>query len=110
VIDPSRRVVRALAAAVSAQQLALTVEGPLRDRIEQSANASIEQVLIDYCGTPPRLIPWPLPGPPPWTLAIAFELSEIANATEAVGMREGLLKVAGQVLQRAYGQSASDGR
>ncbi len=62
--SPWMPAVDALAAAVSAQQLAATVEGPLRAQLEQSASASIAQVLDDYCGTPPRLIPWPYPGPP----------------------------------------------
>jgi hypothetical protein len=63
--NPWMPAVDALVAAVNAQQLAATVEGPLRAQLEQSANASIAQVLDDYCGTPPRLIPWPYPGPPP---------------------------------------------
>jgi hypothetical protein len=99
--------VGALVAAVNAQQLAATVEGPLRAQLEQSASASIAQVLDDYCGTPPRLIPWPYPGPPPWVFAIASELNTIANASESPAMQAGLLKVAGQVLERGFGQAPS---
>jgi hypothetical protein len=99
--------VDALVAAVSAQQLAATVEGQLRTQLEQSASASIAQVLDDYCGTPPRLIPWPYPGPPPWVFAIATELNTIANASESAAMQAGLLKVAGQVLERGFGRATS---
>ena len=96
---PWTQAVSALVAAVNVQQLAATVEGPLRGQLEHSASASIAQVLDDYCGTPPRKIPWPFPGPPPWNFVIASELNSIANTVTAAGMREGLLKVAGQVLQ-----------
>ena len=98
--------VGALVAAVNAQQLAATVEGPLRDQLEQSASASIAQALDDYCGTP-RLIPWPYPGPPPWVFAIASELNAIANASDSPAMQAGLLKVAGQVLERGFGQASA---
>jgi hypothetical protein len=96
-----------LVAAVGVQQLAATVpEGTtLRGQLEQSANATIDQVLDDYCGTPPRLIPWPWPGPPPWVFSIAAELNAIANTAQAAGMQQGLLKVAGQVLQRGFRQA-----
>lgn len=98
--------VAALVNAVEAQQLAATLAGPLRARLEQSAGGSIAQVLDDYCGTPPRLVPWPYPGPPPWVFAIAAELNAIANTAETAGMQEGLLKVAGQVLERGFAQTA----
>jgi hypothetical protein len=104
--------VPALVAAVGVQQLAAAVpEGTilpdrttLRSQLEQSASTSIAQVLDDYCGTPPRMIPWPWPGPPPWVFSIAAELNAIANTAEVAGMRDGLLAVAGQVLQRGFRQ------
>jgi hypothetical protein len=105
--QPWMPAVGALVAAVTAQQLAATVEGPLRAQLEQSASASIAQVLDDYCGTPPRLIPWRYPGPPPWVFAIASELNAIANASKSAAMQAGLLKVAGQVLERGFGQTPS---
>jgi hypothetical protein len=36
--------------------------------------------------------------------SIAAELNRIANTAQAAGMQQGLLKVAGQVLQRGFGQ------
>lgn len=107
---PFLRVVETLVAAVNVKQLATTVQGPMQAQLEMSADASIAQVLDDYCGTPPRVIPWPWPGPPPWVFPIASELSAIANVTKSTVMRDGLLKVAGQVLERASGQVASIGR
>jgi len=106
-VFPWGPVVSALVAAVNAQQLAATVEGPLRGQLERSANASIAQLLDDYCGTPPRKVPWPFPGPPPWVYAIASELNALANAGVTTGMREGLQKVAGQVLQHGSRQAVN---
>jgi hypothetical protein len=100
-------VVSALVAAVNAQQLAATVEGPLRGQIEKSASASIAQLLDDYCGTPPRKVPWPFPGPPPWVFVIASELNALANSGVTTGMREGLQRVAGLVLQHGSRQAAA---
>ena len=97
--------VASLVNAVNVKALAATVSGPARQQMEISANAAIEQVLDDYCGTPPRVYPWPWPGPPPWVYAIASELNAIANTMEAGRLREGLTEVAGLVLQRGLAQS-----
>ena len=65
--DPMPMIVGRLAAAVGVLQLAdnppLSASS-VRDQLIGSANSTINQVLEDYCGTPPRLIPWPWPGPP----------------------------------------------
>jgi hypothetical protein len=53
---------------------------------------------------------WPWPSPPPWIFAIATELNRIANTAEAAGMQAHLLNVAGQVLQRGFGQGAPGAR
>jgi hypothetical protein len=78
----------------------------LSRQLQGSANASIAQVLDDYCGTPgnpPRRVYWPWPSPPPWIFSIAAELNRTANTAEAAGMQAQLLNVAGQVLQRGFG-------
>jgi hypothetical protein len=97
--------VAALVNAVNVKVLAGTVNAPARQQLEVSANQAIEQILDDYCGTPPRVYPWPWPGPPPWVYVIASELNAIANTMEAGRLREGLTEVAGQVLQRGLAQS-----
>jgi len=107
--DPMPMIVGRLAAAVGVLQLAdnppLSASS-VRDQLIGSANSTINQVLEDYCGTPPRLIPWPWPGPPPWVFSIVAELSRIANTAEAAGMQQGLLKVAGRVLERSFGRGS----
>jgi hypothetical protein len=72
-----------------------------RAQMISGAERSIDAFLDDYCGTPPRLIPWPWPGPPPWVVQIASELSLIANTFQDGVLRNGILDVAGQVMERA---------
>jgi hypothetical protein len=98
--DPWRNAaVRYLATLVQMQELARTVGNPETSRqlIAQSQMA-IQAFLDDYCGTPPRRIPWPWPGPPPWVLTLAAELTSAAN-TQIGSFREGLMQVAGQVAE-----------
>jgi hypothetical protein len=59
-------------------------------QIIAAAETGISQFLEDYCGTPPRLIPWPFPGPPPWVSIIASELAEKANTFEEGSLRTAL--------------------
>ena len=53
----------------------------------QSATQTIQNLIDDYCGTPPRKIPWPFPGPPPWAWQIASELSLFASNLQDGGLR-----------------------
>ena len=96
---PYHLVVSALVTAVNPKVLAGTLEGALRKQAEGSANSAIARILDDYCGTPPKAVPWPFPGPPPWLIPIATELSAIANTVQAGPLRDGLNHVAGQVIQ-----------
>jgi hypothetical protein len=105
--SPIPWLVELLVSAVSARQLAATMpDGPARTQLQSSATAAIAQILDDYCGTSPRLVPWPWPGPPPWVYEVASELTAIANAMQG-DMREALLEVAGQVVSGAMGRGTS---
>ena len=70
----------------------------------RSSTAAIAEILDDWCGTPPRKWPWPWPGPPPWVWEIASELSMIANSLSAGSLRDGMLDVAAQVIQKGSNQ------
>jgi len=97
--NPWPWVVNALVNAVAVRALAATMpHGAARNQLRASADAAIQQVLDDYCGTPPRLVPWPWPGPPPWVFTIASQLTATANTMSAGPMRENLLEVAGQMV------------
>jgi hypothetical protein len=64
--NPWRHVVEGFVAAVGVRDLASQVsDDGIRKEMEQSADRSIAQLLDDYCGTPPRIAPWPWPGPLP---------------------------------------------
>jgi hypothetical protein len=65
--------------AVGVKQLATTL--PNGAQMQKSADAAIAQVFDDYCGTPPRLVPWPWPGPPPWAYEPAILPSSRARPT-----------------------------
>jgi hypothetical protein len=94
------QIVTGLAEAASAAQVAAVLpESELRSELEASAAAFVEAVLNDYCGTRP---PWP--GPPPWAIAIASALSELANTYQAGFLRDELLRIAGQAMQKAAGR------
>jgi hypothetical protein len=62
---------------------------------------AISQFLDDYCGTPPRLIPWPFPGPPPWISVIASQLATAAHTFEGGTLRAALIELSGRVLRLA---------
>jgi len=64
------------------------------------AEATVAEFLDDYCGTPPRLIPWPYPGPPPWVSALAAELVQEANQLHEGPLQAALVRLSGQVLDR----------
>jgi hypothetical protein len=71
----------AVAGFVSAA-VAKATAGGLGDKgkeIKAAANASIAQLMDDYCGTPPKKWPWPWPGPPPWNWLIVSELTAVAQ-------------------------------
>lgn len=103
---PCPWLVESLVSAVSARQLAATMpDGPARTQLQNSATAAIAQILDDYCGTPPRLVPWPWPGPPPWVYEVASALTTIAYTTEGV-MRDALLQLAGQVVGAGPGNNS----
>jgi len=91
------QIVAGLAEAANAAQVAAVLpEGEVRSELEASAAAFVEAALDDYCGTRP---PWP--GPPPWAIAIASALSELANTYQAGFLRDELLRIAGQAMQKA---------
>lgn len=96
--DPLQAVPQ-LIQAVQALEFSQRLDGPLREQAETSAKASIAAIIDDWCGTPPRKVPWPWPGPPPWVWEIAADLNLFANALSDGGLKEALVDVARQVVQ-----------
>jgi hypothetical protein len=100
--DPWRNAaVSYLASLVSMQELAKTIDNPEQAKqLGIRAERGISEFIDDYCGTPPRRIPWPFPGPPPWVATLAVQITSVANS-QAGALRDGLLQVAGRIASSA---------
>jgi hypothetical protein len=108
--DPlSSAPVRYLASLVSMKELARTMGPEKGQHLSAGADTAIQAFLDDFCGTPPRRIPWPWPGPPPWVLPLASELLNVANA-QSGAFREGLMQVAARVAETGLPKAAAAGR
>jgi len=106
--DPWRNlVVRYLATLVNIQELGKALaDTHLGQQYSAHAEAAIQAFLDDFCGTPPRRIPWPWPGPPPWVNPLAAALLSVAN-TQSGSFREGLMNIAGRVAAMGTSQTRS---
>lgn len=93
-----------LMSAISLKEVASTLpDGQLRNDLGKRADHTISQFIDDICPTPPRRIPWPWPDPGPWVYAIVSELAMAANTFQEGGLRHEILRIAGQIAQRAFG-------
>lgn len=102
------RGVAVLVDAAIAQELASSLEaGDTRSRIMEAADHAIEAELDEICGTPPHIGPGPWPGPSNEAIAIASELTLLANTLQAGGLRERISELAGRIVQTAYGAKAA---
>jgi hypothetical protein len=104
--DPWRNAaVHYLASLVSVKELAKTIDNKeLGSQLAARAERGFSEFLDDFCGTPPRRIPWPYPGPPPWVATLVAELTSAANSLSGT-FRDGLMGVAGRVAH--FGQQSN---
>jgi hypothetical protein len=106
--SPWSPAVSLLMSAISMKEVAFKLpEGELRNDIGKRADHAISVFIDDYCGTPPRRIPWPWPGPPPWVYSIVSELAMAANSFQEGSLRNEVLAVAGQITQKAFGSAGA---
>lgn len=102
--EPWHEGVSALVEAARARDVASRLpQGAARNAAVKGAATTIEQVFDDYCGTPPRKLPWPWPGPPPWAWSMVSALSEAANSFQAGSLRDELNGIAGHFAARLGG-------
>ncbi len=73
-----------------------------------SAQGTIDTLLDEFCGTPPRRR-WPFPGPPPYVLEVVSELSLLANSLQPGGLRTELEDTAAKLLIRNTEMGARPG-
>jgi hypothetical protein len=71
--------------------------------------ASAQNAIAQFLDSDDICPPWPYPGPPPWLIDIASDLTFIANTAQAGSLRTAILKVAGQVLDRAQELAGASG-
>ena len=99
--DPVEWAVPFLISVVTSQEAASAMTNKAAaEQILAAGKLAISQFLDDYCGTPPRLIPWPFPGPPPWISVIASQLAAAAHTFEGGSLRAALIELSGRVLDR----------
>jgi hypothetical protein len=104
--DPVPWAVSFLVATVTSREAAANMTNKeAAQQIIAAANAAISEYIDgdDICP------PWPYPGPPPWLSIIASELTSVANTLQEGSLRAGILRVAGQVLDRAQALGAGLG-
>ncbi|MEO6195007.1 MAG: hypothetical protein ABIS20_18480 [Thermoanaerobaculia bacterium] len=100
---PWRFAVSSLIAVISLREVASKMpDGQVKIELGKRVDSAISR-FIDDCGT--RHPGWPWPGPPPWVYPIASELSVAANTITEGNVRNEVLKVAGQIIERASGST-----
>jgi hypothetical protein len=102
-LEPVYSAVAFLVTTVSSKDAAANMSNKeAAQQIIAAANAAISEYIDgdDICP------PWPWPGPPPWLSVIASELTLVANSLQEGTLRNNILQVAGQVLDRSQAVGA----
>jgi len=73
----------------------------VRKRAVRGLDSKLKALLDDRCGTVPRPLPHPWPGPHPHVYTSAAQLALLAHSFPAGEMRDDLLGVSADLLQRA---------
>lgn len=114
--SPWRLPVPWLLATISLREVASTMpEGKAKSELGNQVDSAIFEFVED-CGTrPPRWWhpwlgpwPWPGPGPDPGPYLMASELARAANTVVDATVRSEILRVAGQIVERASGSKRRD--
>ena len=67
----------------------------------QNIIVAADNAIAEYLDSDDICPRWPFPGPPPWLVSAASELTMIANTFQEGPLRTEILNLAGQVLDRA---------
>jgi hypothetical protein len=103
--SPWRFAVSSLIAVISLREVASKMpDGKVKIELGKRVDGAISR-FIDGCGTGPHPgWPWPA-GPSPWAYPIASELAVAANTITESNVRNEVLQVAGQIIERASGST-----
>jgi hypothetical protein len=92
---PPRLVSTGLVAAVIQKRTASRLlDGQMQRELSSAADRTIDELVDEFCGTPPR----PLP-----VLMLASELAAFAEDLEEGGLRTTILEETSRIVQRAFG-------
>jgi hypothetical protein len=98
---PWQSAVSSLIAVISLREVASKMpDGQVKIELSKRVDGAISS-FIDDCGT--KHPGWPYPGPPPFVYPIASELAVAANSITDGNVRNEVLQLAGQVIERASG-------
>jgi hypothetical protein len=86
---------------IAMKQVASHLGGESRG-FERAADQALEDLLDDFCGTPPHI------PPSPWPFAIGVELIAFARALPEGELRNTIIIVGGKVIQRSVGVAAPE--
>lgn len=102
-LEPVSSAVAFLVATVSSKEAATNMTNK---EAAQQIIAAAHTAISEYIDGDDICPPWPWPGPPPWLSIIASELTLVANTLQEGSLRNNILQVAGQVLDRAQARGA----
>jgi len=91
-----------LTSIVALKQVASHLDGEGRV-FDRAADQALEEMLDEFCGTPPHI------PPRPWPLLVGVELIAFARALPEGELKSRIIAVGGQVVQRSVGADASRG-
>ncbi len=104
--EPWRVVVSELLSEVSLRKGAERMpEGEEQNRLRGRYSERISEIIDDFCGTGWRR-PIPRPGPRPWVLPAVEQLAAAAHSLQEGSMREEVLRVAGELMQKAFSEES----
>ena len=85
-------------------------KGAAKVAVIQKMDDNISSIIDDMCGTKSPSSPyhWPFPGPNPMIFQAASALGLFANTVEVGKMRQDILQVAGQLIQKGFAVGASE--
>ncbi len=80
-------------------------KGDAQSRLRERYSGRISEIIDDFCGTGWRR-PIPVPGPRPWVLPAVEQLAAAAHSLQEGSMREEVLRVAGELLQKGFSEES----
>ncbi len=78
--------------------------GAAQSRLRERYGRRVSEIIDDFCATSWRRPIPPPPGPRPWVLPAVEQLAAAAHSLQEGSMREEVLRVAGELLQKGMAE------